>query len=197
MIPDSPLIREASSFMAQREKEPRHVQHVALWSVFLFRKLEPLHRLKAAELELLVAGSLLHDIGWSTATDERPHHKESARIIREHSWEKLSKTKRDFVALLARYHRKSIPSPTHRRYQNLPKDQKKTLHLLAGILRVADAIDRSHQQSLHPSDLMIQPEACLILAEGKDSRDAQFGIERKGDLFQKTFGRPPVLKATS
>jgi exopolyphosphatase/guanosine-5'-triphosphate,3'-diphosphate pyrophosphatase len=197
MIPDSPLIREASSFMAQREKEPRHVQHVALWSVFLFRKLEPLHRLKAAELELLVAGSLLHDIGWSTATDERPHHKESARIIREHSWEKLSKTKRDFVALLARYHRKSIPSPTHRRYQNLPKDQKKTLHLLAGILRVADAIDRSHQQSLHPSDLMIQPEACLILAEGKDSGDAQFGIERKGDLFQKTFGRPPVLKATS
>ena len=197
MIPDSPLIREASSFMAQREKEPRHVQHVALWSVFLFRKLEPLHRLKAAELELLVAGSLLHDIGWSTATDERPHHKESARIIREHSWEKLSKTKRDFVALLARYHRKSIPSPTHRRYQNLPKDQKKTLHLLAGILRVADAIDRSHQQSLHPSDLMIQPEACLILAEGKDFGDAQFGIERKGDLFQKTFGRPPVLKATS
>jgi len=197
MIPDSPLIREASSFMAQREKEPRHVQHVALWSVFLFRKLEPLHRLKAAELELLVAGSLLHDIGWSTATDERPHHKESARIIREHSWEKFSKTKRDFVALLARYHRKSIPSPTHRRYQNLPKDQKKTLHLLAGILRVADAIDRSHQQNLHPSDLMIQPDACVILAEGKDSGDAQFGIERKGDLFQKTFGRPPLLKATS
>jgi len=197
MIPDSPLIREASLFMAQREKEPRHVRHVTLWSVFLFRKLESLHRLKAAELELLVAGSLLHDIGWSTATEERPHHKESARIIREHSWDKLSKTKRDFVALLARYHRKSIPSPTHRRYQNLPQDQKKTLHLLAGILRVADAIDRSHQQNLHPSDLMIQPDACLILAEGKDSGDAQFGIERKGDLFQKTFGRPPILKATS
>ncbi|NBS06633.1 MAG: HD domain-containing protein [Verrucomicrobia bacterium] len=197
MIPDSPLIREASTFMAQREKEPRHVRHVTLWSVFLFRKLESLHQLQSAELELLVAGSLLHDVGWSTATEERPHHKESARIIREHPWRKLSKSKREFVALLARYHRKSIPSPTHRRYQNLPKDQKKILHLLAGILRVADAIDRSHQQSLHPSDLMIQPATCLILAEGKDNGDAEFGIGRKGDLFHKTFGRLPLLRAIS
>ena len=63
MIPDSPLIRQATTLMEQREKEPQHVRHVTLWSVFLYQKLSPLHQLSHDELELLVSGALLHDIG--------------------------------------------------------------------------------------------------------------------------------------
>lgn len=36
MTPDSPLIRQATTLMEQREKEPQHVRHVTRWSVFLF-----------------------------------------------------------------------------------------------------------------------------------------------------------------
>ena len=116
MTPDSPLIRQATTLMEQREKEPQHVRHVTRWSVFLFEKLTPLHQLSRDQLELLVAGALLHDIGWQTATEERPHHKESARMIREHPWKNITRSKTEFVALLARYHRKSTPSPTHRHH---------------------------------------------------------------------------------
>ena len=196
MIPDSPLIREATAWMTQIEKEPQHVRHVTLWSAFLFRKLASVHRLPETELELLITASLLHDIGWTSATEERPHHKESARLIRERSWKKLSKRNREFVALLARYHRKSLPAPHHRRYQNLPQEQKNTLHLLGGILRVADSIDRSHQQSLHPSDLILRPDTCLILAEGQDTGQAQLGLKMKGDLFRLAFRRNPILQVT-
>ncbi len=194
MIPDSPLIREATAWMIQIEKEPKHVRHVTLWSTFLFRKLASVHRLPETELELLVTASLLHDIGWSTATKELPHHKESARLIREHTWKDLSRSQTEFIALLARYHRKSVPSPTHRRYVNLPKTKKNHLHYLAGILRVADALDRSHCQSLHPGELEIRPGVCLIHVTGQDTGEAQFGIERKGDLFQQAFGCKPFLK---
>ena len=196
MTPDSPLIRQATTLMEQREKEPQHVRHVTRWSVFLFEKLTPLHQLSHDQLELLVAGALLHDIGWQTATEERPHHKESARMIREHPWKNITRSKTEFVALLARYHRKSTPSPTHRRYQNLPKTQKTHLQLLAGILRVADAIDRSHRQSLHPAELELRPGVCLIQAKGQDTGEAQFGLERKGELFQQAFGHQPFLKPT-
>ena len=197
MIPNTPITRQATALMERIEKEPQHVRHVTLWSIFLFEKLSSLHQLTKQELELLVAGSLLHDIGWSTATDERPHHKESARLIREHTWKDLPRSQTDFIALLARYHRKSIPSPLHRRYANLPKKKKNHLHFLAGILRVADALDRSHCQSLHPADLEIRPGVCLIHITGKDTGEAQFGIERKGDLFQQAFGHQPFLKPIS
>jgi len=197
MIPNTPITRQATALMERIEKEPQHVRHVTLWSIFLFEKLASLHQLTKQELELLVAGSLLHDIGWSTATEERPHHKESARLIRKHTWKDLTRSQTDFIALLARYHRKSIPSPLHRRYANLPKKKKNHLHFLAGILRVADAIDRSHCQSLHPADLEIRPGVCLIHITGKDTGEAQFGIERKGDLFQQAFGHQPFLKPTS
>jgi exopolyphosphatase/pppGpp-phosphohydrolase len=197
MIPNTPITRQATALMERIEKEPQHVRHVTLWSIFLFEKLASLHQLTKQELELLVAGSLLHDIGWSTATEERPHHKESARLIRQHTWKDLPRSQTDFIALLARYHRKSIPSPLHRRYANLPKKKKNHLHFLAGILRVADALDRSHCQSLHPADLEIRPGVCLIHITGKDTGEAQFGIERKGDLFQQAFGHQPFLKPIS
>lgn len=197
MIPNTPITRQATALMERIEKEPQHVRHVTLWSIFLFEKLASLHQLTKQELELLVAGSLLHDIGWSTATEERPHHKESARLIRKHTWKDLPRSQTDFIALLARYHRKSIPSPLHRRYANLPKKKKNHLHFLAGILRVADALDRSHCQSLHPADLEIRPGVCLIHITGKDTGEAQFGIERKGDLFQQAFGHQPFLKPIS
>jgi exopolyphosphatase/pppGpp-phosphohydrolase len=85
MIPNTSVTRQATALMERLEREPQHVRHVTLWSIFLFEKLASLHQLSKQELELLVAGSLLHDIGWSTATEERPHHKESARLIREHT----------------------------------------------------------------------------------------------------------------
>ena len=197
MIPSSPAIQEALAFMKKLEREPAHVQHVTLWAAFLFRELQNFHQLSPTDEELLVIASLLHDTGWSTATDEKPHHKESARLIREHQWKNLTKQQITMVALLARYHRKNPPSPLHQRYQNLPKERKHALHYLAGILRVADALDRSHRQNLHPCKLELRPGVCLIQSKGTDPEEAIFGIERKGDLFQNAFSLQPFLKLVS
>jgi len=197
MKQESRLIREARELMKHHESEPQHVQHVAAWAIHLFQELRPLHRLEKMDLEFLTVAALLHDTGWSTATEDRPHHKESARLIREHAWKNLSKKESEFVALIARYHRKSPPSPTHKRYANLPKRKKETLQLLAGILRVADAMDRSHRQCLHPSRVELRPGVCLILARGEGTEEANFGLERKGDLFRQSFDRQPFLQLTS
>jgi len=197
MSQESRLIREARELMKRHEREPEHVQHVTDWAVYLFQELRPLHRLEKIDLEFLTVAALLHDTGWSTATEDRPHHKESARLIREYSWKTLSKKEREFVALIARYHRKSPPSPMHKRYANLPKKKKEALRMLAGILRVADAMDRSHRQSLHPAGLQLRPGVCLILARGNGTEEASFGLERKGDLFHQSFDRQPFLQLTS
>ena len=194
---ESRLVREARELMKRHEREPQHVEHVTDWAIRLFQELQPLHRLDKMDLEFLTAASLLHDTGWSTATEERPHHKESARLIREHSWKNLSKKESAFVALIARYHRKSPPSPLHKRYANLSNKRKGALHFLAGILRVADAMDRSHRQCLHPAGVQLRAGVCLILARGEGTEEASFGLERKGDLFHQSFDRQPFLQLTS
>jgi exopolyphosphatase/guanosine-5'-triphosphate,3'-diphosphate pyrophosphatase len=194
MIPKTAVTREALALMKNWEKEPEHVLHVTDWAVRLFEELRPEHKLGKKDLDYLVAGSLLHDTGWSSATEERPHHKESARRIREHPWQNLSPKEREFVALVARYHRKSAPSSRHQRYLNLESYRREPLRWLAGILRVADAMDRSHSQKLVFNKLELKPGVCLIFARGEGVEEANLGLERKSDLFQQVSGRQPFLR---
>jgi len=197
MIPQTPLVREALALMKDWEKEPEHVLHVTDWAIRLFEELRPEHKLGKKELDYLVAGSLLHDTGWSTATEKRPHHKESARRIREHPWQNLSRKEREFVALIARYHRKSAPSSRHQRYLNLESFRREPLRWLAAILRIADAMDRSHSQKLLFKRLELKPGVCLIYAHGEGDQEANASLERKSDLFREISGREPFLKIFS
>ena len=197
MIPETAVAREAMALMRGWEKEPEHVLHVTLWAVQLFNELRPEHKLGKKELDYLTAGSLLHDVGWATATEERPHHKESARRIREHPWQNLSQKEREFVALVARYHRKSQPSARHQRYLNLESARREPLRWLAGILRIADAMDRSHRQKLVLDKLELRPGVCLIHARGEGEEEANLGLQRKSDLFQQVSGRQAFLKILS
>ena len=197
MIPKTPVIKEALALMNDWEEEPQHVLHVTDWAVQLFENLSSEHKLGKKELDYLAAGALLHDTGWSTATDERPHHKESARRIREHSWQNLTRKEREFVALVARYHRKSAPSSEHSRFKNLEAARRDVLRWLAGILRVADAMDRSHKQKLVLDKLELRPGVCLIHARGEGGDEANLGLQRKSDLFQQVSGRQAFLKILS
>lgn len=196
MIPKTPVVKEALALMKDWEEEPQHVLHVTAWAVQLFENLSSEHKLGKKDLDYLVAGALLHDTGWSTATEERPHHKESARRIREHPWQNLTQKEREFVALVARYHRKSAPSSQHNRFKNLETDRRDVLRWLAGILRIADAMDRSHRQKLVLDKLELRPGVCLIHARGEGEEEANLGLQRKSDLFQQISGRQPFLKIT-
>ena len=197
MIPKTPVVKEALALMKDWEEEPQHVLHVTDWAVQLFENLSSEHKLGKRELDYLAAGALLHDTGWSTATDERPHHKESARRIREHPWQNLTQKEREFVALVARYHRKSPPSSQHNRFKNLETARRDVLRWLAGILRIADAMDRSHTQKLVLEKLELRPGVCLIHARGEGEEEANLGLQRKSDLFQQISGRQPFLKITA
>jgi exopolyphosphatase/guanosine-5'-triphosphate,3'-diphosphate pyrophosphatase len=196
VIPQTPAVKEALALMRDWEEEPQHVLHVTAWAVQLFENLRPEHKLGSRDLTYLTAGALLHDTGWSTANEERPHHKESARRIREHTWQNLSPKEREFVALVARYHRKSPPSAQHHRYRSLESSRREPLRWLAGILRVADAMDRSHRQKLRFEKLELRPGVCLIHAQGEGQEEANFGLDRKGDLLHQVSGRQPFLKFT-
>ena len=94
--------------------------------------------------ELLEAAALLANVGQFISHSE--HHKHSYYVIR-HS-DRLSgftDHEIELIALVARYHRKSAPKPKHPEFACLRTDDQVAVTALAGILRIAIALDRSHR----------------------------------------------------
>lgn len=123
-----------------------HVRQVSRLAGLLYEELRPYHGLGDAEKLPLLAAGLLHDVGYPTDPDE--HNKVSARIIRAHLGPPWQKSEVDLIALLARYHRKGPPKLKHRRYAALDRRGRRLVTWLAGILRVADGLDREHDAAV-------------------------------------------------
>ena len=88
----------------------------------------------------------MHDIGWTRRPTGKGHHKASEAMILEKTWEYVPPAMVAQIGNIARYHRKSPPQSTHPRFAALTKQQQGLVKRLAAILRIADAMDRSHLQ---------------------------------------------------
>jgi exopolyphosphatase/guanosine-5'-triphosphate,3'-diphosphate pyrophosphatase len=137
---------EVLALMQALEEEPHHVQHVAKLALQLFDQLEDLHGLGDHDRLILEAAAHLHDIGWSAAPGGSGHHRQSARLIREHGWRHFNTESVAIIAQVARYHRKSPPDLEHEEYAALSPAERVRVQQLAALLRIADGLDHSHQQ---------------------------------------------------
>src|SRR5438094_809405 len=111
--------QEFHGFLRELETEPEHVLHVAKLAVQLFDQFQELHQLSADDRLILEAAACLHDIGWAVSPGGREHHKASARIICERAWRFFDAQAVPILALVARYHRQSLPEPKHKEFERL------------------------------------------------------------------------------
>lgn len=179
------------ALMTEYETEPVHVLHVRDLAVSLFDDLQFLHRLGPLDRAILDAASCLHDIGWTvTQPDGKGHHKESARLIREHSWTEVSPAVVALVSLVARYHRKSIPSEAdHEAFAERSADERRRIRWLAGLLRIADGLDRRHIQATQHVRAACVEGTVRIVASGVDGLEAEvLGARKKADLLAVATG---------
>ena len=96
---------------------------------------------------LLEAAALLHDVGRARA--KNGHQKESYRLIRKLAVP-LGWTPRELraVAAIARYHRGALPRSDHKCLSRLPSSARPAVIRLAGVLRLANGFDLSHQKQV-------------------------------------------------
>ena len=91
----------------------------------------------------LEAAALLHDIGY--VINSKSHNKESQKLILEHGFKEFNDTETKIISCIARYHRGSLPDKReHEIYNTLDKQERKIVKRLAGMLRIADGLDRAH-----------------------------------------------------
>lgn len=134
---------------------------------------------------LLTAAAALHESGQIVA--QSSHHKHSAYLIRHAGLRGFSPQEVELIAQVARYHRKSPPKSSHPEYQALPPDHRALVSRLAGVLRVADGLDRAHAGSTEIVDLRRQPGGWALSVRGATPLDL-VGARDKGDLWAREFG---------
>src|SRR5271155_115647 len=156
------LLKESLALRARYDEEPGHSDHVALLALQLFDGLRPWHDLGPRARELLHSAALLHDIGWSQTPDGKGHHKWSARLIQEQAWKNLTADEVTLVAQVARYHRKAPPEAEHAEFHALKASAQKIVMILGGVLRIADALDRTHTARIARIDVAIAKDAITL-----------------------------------
>jgi exopolyphosphatase/guanosine-5'-triphosphate,3'-diphosphate pyrophosphatase len=138
---------------------------------------------------ILEVAALLHDVG--EVLNARSHHKHSAYMILWGRFPGLDMPQRLMVAALARTHRRSPPDgKKHAEYAQLDKPQRQQMRKLAAILRLADALDTGHRQSIEKVLVSrVGRTIALDLVLGEDAAEIEpETLMRKSALFEEEFG---------
>jgi len=177
--------------LAQRCDYPsEHSHRVALLARQMFRHTAHLHSLGEEEAKMLEYAALLHDIGYHIGYTK--HHKHAYYLIMNCDLRGFIPEERNVLANLVRYHRRATPKRRHAPFAALPARARDTVKALASILRIADALDRSHYS--HVDEVRCQRgETKIRFQLVTDARfsnvDLDLWAAKKGAAyFEKLFG---------
>jgi exopolyphosphatase/guanosine-5'-triphosphate,3'-diphosphate pyrophosphatase len=140
--------------------------------------------------ELLEAAALLHDIGY--VINHAKHHKHAYHLILNGDLQGFTQRELEIVACVARYHRKAFPKKRHTAFARLERTDRRIVRALAGILRVADGLDRTHTQRItRVTCATHRGYVEFTLQARSDPRVEIWDAERKSGLFQQAFKLEP------
>lgn len=187
------MIRESALNLGRKFSfEEKHGLQVAGLSLSLFDQLRGLHKFGAYERKLLLAASLLHDIG--TCISYKNHHKHSMYMISQFELPSFSQLDMMLAANIARYHRKSEPTVRHEQFLRLNGTNRRIVAKLASMLRIADALDRDHLQRIRKIMVAVNKRKVNIVYQPKRTISLDtWAFERKASLFVKLFRVIPRL----
>jgi exopolyphosphatase/guanosine-5'-triphosphate,3'-diphosphate pyrophosphatase len=188
------VLRSVIDFGRKFSFDESHATHVAQLAKKLFEQLREQHQLDSRTGLLLQVAALLHEVGLYVNTTS--YHKHSMYLIQNGELFGLSRRDQLLVAIVARYHRRASPKPTHAGYASLDREGRVTVAKLAALLRVAVALDRSYTQRI--ADLTCEREddrLVIHILNADDLSLEQLALKQNGSLFEETFGLQVVLRA--
>jgi exopolyphosphatase/guanosine-5'-triphosphate,3'-diphosphate pyrophosphatase len=141
LVPDIRM-RSVLQLARKCDYRPAHAQHVCDLTLCLFDQMKSLHRMSVKEREWLTYAALLHDIGYHISY--KKHHRHTYYLITNADLTGFEEKEIKIIANIARYHAKSLPKKTHENLQDLSPEERKSMTKCAAILRLVDALDRSH-----------------------------------------------------
>jgi len=179
------------------DPDSKHSNHVAQLALQLYEGL-PVHGLSDTEWKqrraILQLAALLHDVGRSKK--DANHHKTTFRLIVQLKpplgW--TAEATR-MAAAAARYHRGALPRLGQKTLAGFTSGQRRTVLRLAGILRLANALDAERDGRIQRVHVHSTVGALLVSAEGYSPRDRMAeDIAAGRHLLETIYHRPILIK---
>jgi exopolyphosphatase/guanosine-5'-triphosphate,3'-diphosphate pyrophosphatase len=184
--------RSAIELADRSQWEADHARQVSRLALLIFDQTRHLHGLGDREHEWLDYASLLHDVGNHISYEK--HHRHSYYLIKNGDLRGFEPAEIEVIALIARYHRRATPKKDHDGYADLSPELRRTVRLLAAILRLAETLDRSRHGVIgaitirdRGTDLRMQVEAI------GDAELEMWASTRQLAVLEKELGRPISL----
>ena len=181
------VIHSATALAEKYHVDLDHSTRVADVAVRLFDLFQADHGLGSRHRLLLRVAGIVHEVGGYVSS--RAHHKHGEYLIVNSEIFGLNRQEIVLVSQLARYHRRSVPRPSHLSYMALPRESRVVVNKLAALLRVADALIRGHRRAA--SDIQFQrqgDELTITVPSGWGVLLEERSLESKGDLFEDIYG---------
>ncbi len=165
-----------------------HGAHVARLALSIFDQTRRLHKLADSDAELLEYAALLHDIGFYISPHR--HHRHSSYLILNHAMTGFSRAEVRIMAMAARHHRKVEPRRGRGMMKLFSKGDVRRVRYLAAILRIADALDRTHARLVRAVRLSVSGRTVDVRIDADGDPELEiWAARRKGDLFEELAGR--------
>lgn len=166
-------VAELAAWSRFRTPDFIHQQRVSALAVELFEAFNArgltMDLPSARSRYILQAAALLEDSG--RMEGEKRHHKNSYRLIRKLplplGWKPAEL---QWMAVIARYHRKALPQAKHKEFSGLGSTFQRATLMLAGILRLANAFEQA-PNVIRKLQVDVTIEGLMIRAYGFDGEE--------------------------
>lgn len=190
-ISDPKALREGAVLgLAERfSYQAEHAATVQRLALAVFDQTVDLHGLEPADRELLAHAALLHDVGEHVAMEDHDRH--GAYLVMNGKLRGFSPQEVAMLASMCRFHRRGSPHKAgFAPFDGLPEDARSRTTALVAILRVADALDRSHSGSVERVEVEVAKDVVRLELYAPDGAEVEvWGLNRKGGLMEDVLGR--------
>lgn len=175
--------------LAERSKYGKaHAEQVSKLALRIFDQTAHIHELGDEAREFLGYSALLHEIGLHVAYQR--HHKHSYYLIRHSGLKGFTDDQVAVIANVARYYRKAVPQNEHPNFAELAPEQRDMVRKLSAILRIADGLDRGHQQAVKDVSVDATNGTVLFEIQARNSPNLEMqSAARRAKYFARIFDR--------
>lgn len=181
------IIRSVEAVAAKYAVDLQHAEQVSRLAEQLLNDLAAEFGLTENCALILQVAAWLHEVGMYV--NHRSYHKHSLYLIRSSEFFGINARVLQLAALVARYHRRASPQPQHEIYSTLDRRDRATVCKLAGILRVAKALDVARQNRVQAFSAARVGQRLVLTVPGvTDLTLEDLELRQSGSLFEETFG---------
>ena len=186
------ILAGARAILKKYQGDENHAEYVRKTSLEIYDALQKELGFDSHVRVLLEISAILHDVGMFIRAED--HNIHGKYIVNNSEIFGLNRDDKSIVAQIISFHRGSKMPQEDEEFRLLSRSRRMTVLKLSAILRVADALDRTHKQHLYNFNISFAKDSITFRTKGHNNLSLEkLAVSEKGDLFENIFGYKIVL----